>query len=273
MNATRIIARHSSRRALSIGSKSSSRCGEIATTAFRAMTTMNHNSACYTRRDSGETAPLVRERSLNRIGGIRPLGFSPFSNIRSFSTTSTSGGGDDEGDDARPPIVAPEILSDATIAYDPYEITKSFEDTSYYYPPSEEMDPKFLAAKYQGMTNEELLDASTISGEKPATGEQVTWESIMHSPPIRDKNASLPKGSLVGKVVSTKMQKTVNVAVDRYRIHPKYRKRIRYTRKFMAHDEEEVASNGDTVLIVPSQRVSKKKHFVLREIIRAKGQL
>jgi small subunit ribosomal protein S17 len=67
--------------------------------------------------------------------------------------------------------------------------------------------------------------------------------------------------------------KTVNVAVDRYRVHPKYRKRLRYTRKFMAHDEREVARDGDMVLIVPSHRISKHKHFMLREIIRAKGQL
>jgi small subunit ribosomal protein S17 len=69
------------------------------------------------------------------------------------------------------------------------------------------------------------------------------------------------------------MQKTVNVAVDRYRVHRKYRKRVRYTRKFMAHDEGEVARDGDTVMIVPCQRISKHKHFMLREIVRPKGQL
>lgn len=219
-------------------------------------------------------------------------GFSPFSNrnARSFSTTGTTSGDETTKDDNAVESSLSNnnnINTNATTsttdknktnnsAYDPYEITKSFEDTSYYYPPSEETEPKFLAAKYQGMTNEELVDTSTINinvgdNEKELL---VQWDdALMHSPPVRDKNASLPKGSLVGKVVSTKMQKTVNVAVDRYNVHPKYRKRIRYTRKFMAHDENEVASNGDTVLIVPSQRISKKKHFVLREIIRAKGQL
>jgi len=43
------------------------------------------------------------------------------------------------------------------------------------------------------------------------------------------------------------MQKTVNVAVDRYKMNTKYHKRIRYTRKFMAHDEEEVCNMGDLV--------------------------
>ena len=110
------------------------------------------------------------------------------------------------------------------------------------------------------MTNEELKDTSTIPG----------WELII-SPP-KDKE-SIPVGALVGTVVSTKMMKTVNVAVDRYRVHPKYRKRLRYTKKFMAHDEAEVASMGDVVMIVPCQRISRHKHFMLREIIRAKGQL
>lgn len=107
------------------------------------------------------------------------------------------------------------------------------------------------------MTNEELADTSTIPG----------WEFV-HTPP-RD----FPRGALVGTVVSDKMNKTVNVAVNRYRIVPKYRKRICYTRKFMAHDENEVANLGDMVMIVPCQRISKNKHFMLREIIRAKGQL
>jgi small subunit ribosomal protein S17 len=107
------------------------------------------------------------------------------------------------------------------------------------------------------MTNEELVDTSTIPG----------WD-LIHSPPRK-----FPRGALVGTVVSNKMQKTVNVAVDRYRIVPKIRKRVKYTRKFMAHDEKEVATTGDLVMITPCHRLSKHKHFMLREIIRPKGQL
>ena len=107
------------------------------------------------------------------------------------------------------------------------------------------------------MSNEELADTSTIPG----------WEFV-HNPPRQ-----VPRGALVGTVVSDKMTKTVNVAVDRYQMIPKYRKRRLYTRKFMAHDELEVANIGDLVMIVPCHRVSKHKHFMLREIIREKGQL
>jgi small subunit ribosomal protein S17 len=105
------------------------------------------------------------------------------------------------------------------------------------------------------MTNEQLADTSNIPG----------WDCI-HAPPKK-----FPRGALVGRVVSTKMQKTVNVAVDRYRIVPKIKVRERFTRKFMAHDEGEVANLGDIVMIVPCHRISKNKHFMLHEIIRARG--
>jgi small subunit ribosomal protein S17 len=134
--------------------------------------------------------------------------------------------------------------------YNVQDIMRSFDDTSYY-------DPVDHRPDYSDLTNQELMDTSTIPG----------W-GLIHSPP-----KEMPRGSLVGTVVSTKMQKTVNVAVNRYQRHKKYRKRIRYTRKFMAHDEAEVASAGDLVMIVPCQHISKHKHFMLREIISAKGQL
>ena len=108
------------------------------------------------------------------------------------------------------------------------------------------------------MTNAQLAEFATIPG----------W-NLVHNPPRRNT----PRGALVGKVVSDKMQKTVNVAVDRYRIVPKYRKRLRYTKKFMAHDEFEVCNMGDLVMIVPCQKISRHKHFMVREIIRPKGQL
>ena len=62
-----------------------------------------------------------------------------------------------------------------------------------------------------------------------------------------------------GIVVSDKMEKTINVAVTRFRVVPKYNKRQRYTRKFMAHDEEEECRMGDRVRIKMSRPISKKK--------------
>jgi small subunit ribosomal protein S17 len=114
-----------------------------------------------------------------------------------------------------------------------------------------------LGEDFSKMTNEELQDTGTIPG----------WD-LIHSPP-----GKMPRGALVGTVVSTKMQKTINVSVDRYRIVPKIRKRVKYTRKFFAHDETGVANLGDLVMITPCHRISKHKHFLLRKIVRPKGQL
>lgn len=223
---------------------------------------------------------IISEKSVRqRFVSAMPLSSSSsmlLNNIRYFSSTTTSGGGGGDGkEETSPPVPIPVVDFDDHSnsdlkEYDPYEIIKSFEDTSYYYPPSEELNPEYLAAKYQNLSNDELLDSSTITLQNSPN---VKWNELIHSPPIRDKNSSLPNGTLVGRVVSTKMNKTINVAVDRFRTHTKYKKRMKYTRKFMAHDESEVASMGDTVLIVPSQRISKLKHFMLREILKPKGQL
>ncbi len=244
---------------------SRNRC--LATTNTRSVTNIGSWITSNENKSSSLSLSPLSSPSILQLPHTTPQ------NHRFFASDSGGGSDDREESSPIPPVVDLDSNSNAE-TYDPFEITKTFEDTSYYFPPAQESDPQFLAQKYEGLTNEELLDNTTIEAVKdPHTGVTHTWESLMHSPPIRDKNAALPKGTLVGTVVSTKMQKTVNVAVDRYKVHPKYRKRIRYTRKFMAHDEHEVASDGDLVLIVPSQRISKKKHFVLREILKAKGQL
>ncbi len=110
----------------------------------------------------------------------------------------------------------------------------------------------------KNMDKNELSDITTIPG----------FTTLIHSMP---RNNTTPRNALVGKVVSDKMQKTVNVAVDRYKIIPKYRKRKKYTKKFFAHDEHEVCHEGDLVMIVPCHRISRHKHFIVHEIIRRKG--
>jgi len=65
------------------------------------------------------------------------------------------------------------------------------------------------------------------------------------------------------------MQKTAVVSVIRLVKHPKYHKRIRKTKKFYAHDEEEICSEGDFVRIIPTRPLSKTKRFAVAEVIRA----
>ncbi|MAZ56728.1 30S ribosomal protein S17 [bacterium] len=68
---------------------------------------------------------------------------------------------------------------------------------------------------------------------------------------------------LRGTVVSTKMQDTCTVAVERYVQHPKYKKYLRRTKKFLVHDAGNTASVGDKVEIREVSPISKRKHFAL----------
>lgn len=70
----------------------------------------------------------------------------------------------------------------------------------------------------------------------------------------------------IGKVVSDKMDKTIVVAVETYKKHDLYHKRIKYTKKFKAHDENNDAKIGDTVKIMETRPLSKDKRFRLVEI-------
>ena len=73
--------------------------------------------------------------------------------------------------------------------------------------------------------------------------------------------------SRIGKVVSDKMQKTVVVAIERLIQHPLYKKGIKRTIKFKAHDEKNEAHIGDTVKIVQTRPLSKEKCWRVVEII------
>ncbi|NRF94986.1 30S ribosomal protein S17 [Paenibacillus frigoriresistens] len=71
---------------------------------------------------------------------------------------------------------------------------------------------------------------------------------------------------LIGKVVSDKMDKTIVVAVETYKKHDLYHKRIKHTKKFKAHDENNQAKIGDTVKISETRPLSKDKSWRLVEI-------
>ena len=75
------------------------------------------------------------------------------------------------------------------------------------------------------------------------------------------------KKELVGKVVSDKNDKTITVVVETYKKDPLYGKRVKYSKKYAVHDEENKAKVGDTVRIVETRPLSKTKYFYLKEII------
>ena len=70
-----------------------------------------------------------------------------------------------------------------------------------------------------------------------------------------------------GRVVSDKMDKTITVLVETTKKHPLYGKRIKYSKKYKAHDEHNEARVGDIVRIMETRPLSKTKRFRLVEIV------
>ncbi len=77
----------------------------------------------------------------------------------------------------------------------------------------------------------------------------------------------MPKKVLRGKVVSNKMQKTIVIAVENKRPHPRYKKMIVRTNKFKAHDENNQCNIGDLVEIIENPPISKTKRWVLKGVL------
>lgn len=72
---------------------------------------------------------------------------------------------------------------------------------------------------------------------------------------------------LTGTVVSDRMTKTITVLVETYKNHPIYHKRIKYSKKYKAHDENQIAKIGDKVEIMETRPLAKTKNFRLVQVI------
>jgi len=120
-----------------------------------------------------------------------------------------------------------------------------------------------------------------VSGPKPKRRRMPRSERHKHSKPAREKPAKrkritrTPKPDTTpaarqerrGIVVSDKGEKTIVVKVDVTKLHPKYKKVVRRTRKFHAHDEQNRAHVGDRVRIIETRPLSKTKRWRLAEIL------
>jgi small subunit ribosomal protein S17 len=84
------------------------------------------------------------------------------------------------------------------------------------------------------------------------------------TPPTVERNLRKER---IGVVTSTAMNKSIVVAVERKEKHPKYGKFVNKTSKFMAHDEQETCKVGDTVRIMETRPLSKRKCWRLVEVI------
>ena len=75
---------------------------------------------------------------------------------------------------------------------------------------------------------------------------------------------------LKGIVVKAAMKDTATVLVERYVKHPKYKKYLRKSKKYLVHDPGNTVSVGDKVTIRETKPISKRKHFVVAERISSK---
>jgi len=93
-------------------------------------------------------------------------------------------------------------------------------------------------------------------------------KKAVQAAPAANAGVGARRNEKVGQVVSTKMQKTIVVAVEMRRAHGKYKRIIRITKKFYAHDEQNSARLGDVVRIRETRPLSKLKRWSLEEIVR-----
>ena len=75
------------------------------------------------------------------------------------------------------------------------------------------------------------------------------------------------KQELIGKVVSASNNKTITVNVETSKSHPLYKKNVKYSKKYAAHDENNIAKVGDTVRIAQTRPLSKTKRYELVKVV------
>ena len=173
-----------------------------------------------------------------------------------------------------PEAVEPEAVSDTDVTDAPEAAEpEAVSDTDVADAPA--------AAEAPVSDTEEPAAPPAVSGPKPKRKRLPRSERHKHSKPPREKPASrkpitrgekpattpAPRQERRGIVVSDKGEKTIVVKVDVTKLHPKYKKVVRRTRKFHAHDEQNAAAIGDVVRIVESRPLSKTKNWRLAEIV------
>jgi small subunit ribosomal protein S17 len=110
---------------------------------------------------------------------------------------------------------------------------------------------------FEGEPVEAGLDTGAVKG--PALDQD---EGSIQSDPTRGS-----RKERVGMVVSDKPQKTAVVSVETLVQHPIYKKRVRHSKRFMVHDEQNEARIGDTVRIVETRPLSARKRWRLVDVI------
>jgi small subunit ribosomal protein S17 len=135
------------------------------------------------------------------------------------------------------------------------------------------MSAKKSPTKSPAKSSKKSKTAKAQAPEQAAPAAEPAALAAEQAPPAAEPalapGAQEPRGArtLTGRVVSSKMQKTIAVEIERLVRHPAYGKYIRRTTKLLAHDENGACREGDVVTITPCRPVSRHKSWRLLEVV------
>ena len=130
---------------------------------------------------------------------------------------------------------------------------------------AEQPEAEAAAAEAPKRSKKRLPRSERHEHSKPAREKPAKRKRITRTP--KPETTPAARQERRGIVVSDRGEKTIVVQVDVTKIHPKYKKVVRRTRKFHAHDEQNTAGVGDVVRIVESRPLSKTKNWRLAEVV------
>ena len=117
---------------------------------------------------------------------------------------------------------------------------------------------------------EKMEDKSKIAKKAPVKTEAKKSDAVAKKAPVKTVAKKIER-TVIGKVLSNKMDKTITVLVERKVKHPLYGKYINQSNKFHAHDEKNEINEGDVVQITEHKPISKSKSWVVTKVL-SKGQ-
>jgi small subunit ribosomal protein S17 len=155
-----------------------------------------------------------------------------------------------------PEVEAEPVAEEMSDAAEPVDEAPAEEEVSDTSPPAPVAKTKSL----RHVPRSARRTRSRPAREKPATRKPITRTEKPATEPARRQERR-------GVVVSDKGDKTIVVKVDVIKAHAKYKKVVRRSVRFHAHDEQNAAGIGDTVRIVETRPISKTKHWRLAEVV------
>ena len=172
---------------------------------------------------------------------------------------------DDEKNIEETPEVEETAAAEETAAVEETPAEETVEEAAAEEPVAEEAAAEEAAPAKRTRSNRHVPRSERRRRSKPKRETPATRKPIVRLPkPEGERGRSQERR---GIVVSDKGDKTIVVKVDVIKSHPKYKKVVRRSVKFHAHDEQNTAGIGDTVRIVETRPLSKQKRWRLAEIV------